>query len=1205
VPDDVLSRGEAVRPARRPASPQEPPARRVLGGPRGTCASDPGRGTVHNQTFQEIAQARTGWPVSRSREENLGPPPDGPGNGARTRSAPSAGRTARPRRPGAIANLVARKAPASPDDTVRSALRDAGPAPVPLGDLRKEFSTRHPWPWTSTSTSWTLWRPARSARGPTTTPSESSPTAASWYNEASGFVHRPGGQGVDGRGACRLRGGPRHPGRRPGGRAAGTRGRPGRPRPPHPDRPGRRRRGLPSPPPPGRHRGRLPVRPGPREGRAGHRHHHRQEGQGRGGPERPGRRPRATPRRHPEHPRRRGHPPRGRPRRRGQPHRGRVGPAPVGRGPVPGRHPPDQRRVGPAGPPDHRTRGQPHPGRPRRPARSRTGPPRGIPVGGRERPRPEPGRVGPAGRGGAGGPPGPAQSPAGRQLRAAAPGRGEPVLPQQPGRRGGRLPTRPRGRPHRPLRDVRRPARRGRRAGLRAGPGGRATEPARAGPDRGGPLFPPPPRRRRLPPGGGVGKPLRPGRPPVPGPRRRHGPAGAGQERVRPAPRPRGGQEGPAGGRPVGPGPGGPGRPGGQRAGVRRRPGRPARRPGARPPRAGRSALANGRPARADRGDCRQRLRPVGDGHRRGGRGHGRVRLGHQGVRAGNPPGQNRQRPDDPGDRIRDIAAGRADFTGRPPPRGWRPSGRPAGASSRRPGPTPPPSAGSTPDGVRRPVQDRLPQTTSGPNLGTTTPPSTGSPRTWARRRPPAGASQSTTSPSTNPAGGRGAQPGPSWRSSPSSAGRAWPRRPGGTPRWPAGRPRPRPSGRPTRASARRPSGPCSPSAGWPTRPSGPTRCSRPSTGRPSRAPTGWPGRPGCSRSGRGHLNFDTTDYAGFGQAARGLATGFGAEGGVLSRYAEAINLARTVGPTQLARVLEQNPTDPQDFADRFGRGVRAAAGPAGRTDEFARVLDVLTSALRGKDLAEVRKSIGAGDVGKLFEEIAQGLEPVQKVAERLSAVRQQGANELLGRFGQGFGPPAAAGRHPGPGRRGRAGPPAGPGRERGPASRGGTSTPSPTSAPGTWTWPSTAGRAGWPGTGSGAGWSAGRPGSTPPSTRASSGRNWGGSTPPSRSGREGPGGAVQAGGGPDAGRVRRGGQGGPGPAGPLRQLTKALENLTNAAARTAGAQERLAQIEKDKEGRLGFAERVAYASPEERLGLNRGLQLANTGNERGGAALT
>jgi TP901 family phage tail tape measure protein len=143
VPDDVLSRGEARDPLE--ARESQAHARRVLGGPVDVRFTQ--EGEVHNQTLQETLK-QNGLATSRSREDNLaalrqmalargGEDEIGVIGGA-DRSATS---------PGAIANLVrARKArgAASPDDTVRAALRDAGPAPVPLGDLRKEFSTRHP-----------------------------------------------------------------------------------------------------------------------------------------------------------------------------------------------------------------------------------------------------------------------------------------------------------------------------------------------------------------------------------------------------------------------------------------------------------------------------------------------------------------------------------------------------------------------------------------------------------------------------------------------------------------------------------------------------------------------------------------------------------------------------------------------------------------------------------------------------------------------------------------------------------------------------------------------------------------------------------------------------------------------------------------------------------------------------------------------------
>lgn len=62
-------------------------------------------------------------------------------------------------------------------------------------------------------------------------------------------------------------------------------------------------------------------------------------------------------------------------------------------------------------------------------------------------------------------------------------------------------------------------------------------------------------------------------------------------------------------------------------------------------------------------------------------------------------------------------------------------------------------------------------------------------------------------------------------------------------------------------------------------------------------------------------------------------------------------------------------------------------------------------------------------------------------------------------------------------------------------------------------------------------------------------------------------------------------------------RLQEALRHLSDASQRNAAAQEKLAHIEQDREGRLGFFERYATSGLEERQRLDRGVLLAQGAN--------
>jgi hypothetical protein len=64
--------------------------------------------------------------------------------------------------------------------------------------------------------------------------------------------------------------------------------------------------------------------------------------------------------------------------------------------------------------------------------------------------------------------------------------------------------------------------------------------------------------------------------------------------------------------------------------------------------------------------------------------------------------------------------------------------------------------------------------------------------------------------------------------------------------------------------------------------------------------------------------------------------------------------------------------------------------------------------------------------------------------------------------------------------------------------------------------------------------------------------------------------------------------------------LSEALGHLANASERNAAVQEKLSQLQQDKEGRLGFGERYLMANEDERLRMNRGMSLVNAANNAG-----
>lgn len=64
--------------------------------------------------------------------------------------------------------------------------------------------------------------------------------------------------------------------------------------------------------------------------------------------------------------------------------------------------------------------------------------------------------------------------------------------------------------------------------------------------------------------------------------------------------------------------------------------------------------------------------------------------------------------------------------------------------------------------------------------------------------------------------------------------------------------------------------------------------------------------------------------------------------------------------------------------------------------------------------------------------------------------------------------------------------------------------------------------------------------------------------------------------------------------------LQQALRNLADVSERNAAIQEKLSQLQQEREGRLGLAERYALAEPDEFRELERGFALANKANNQG-----
>lgn len=65
-------------------------------------------------------------------------------------------------------------------------------------------------------------------------------------------------------------------------------------------------------------------------------------------------------------------------------------------------------------------------------------------------------------------------------------------------------------------------------------------------------------------------------------------------------------------------------------------------------------------------------------------------------------------------------------------------------------------------------------------------------------------------------------------------------------------------------------------------------------------------------------------------------------------------------------------------------------------------------------------------------------------------------------------------------------------------------------------------------------------------------------------------------------------------------RLQEALKHLSDASERNAGIQEKLASIQSDRQGRLGFQEKYLTSDEQGRNTMNRGLLLANAANNQG-----
>jgi TP901 family phage tail tape measure protein len=350
-------------------------------------------------------------------------------------------------------------------------------------------------------------------------------------------------------------------------------------------------------------------------------------------------------------------------------------------------------------------------------------------------------------------------------------------------------------------------------------------------------------------------------------------------------------------------------------------------------------------------------------------------------------------------------------------------------------------------------------------------------------------------------------------------------------------------------------------------------------------------------------LEFGNPNQAEFARLAGGAVRGLGPEGESLGEFAQSLNLLKSVGPTALSKALSANPTQPEELASQFARNARAAAGPAGNQVEFRRALDVLANGLRGKELKDVQKAVGAGNVDKVFDEIKAPLDGIEQALQKISAVRTAGGNALLGGYGQYFalsrqreetlGAADSARqnltRQLAENRAAAEGRPLDVLRDLGPEQLDSAYRARQQRL------------------------SAGGFGPAPVQQALGVANAFNPEVLGQRL--EGVNGALErAEKGLDA-MAEAGGQGTP----EFKQaaeevkrlesqsalLTKALQNLTDVSRRTAGAQERLGAIQRDRESRLGVAERFALASPEQKLELSRGIQYANQANAQGGRALS
>jgi hypothetical protein len=150
-------------------------------------------------------------------------------------------------------------------------------------------------------------------------------------------------------------------------------------------------------------------------------------------------------------------------------------------------------------------------------------------------------------------------------------------------------------------------------------------------------------------------------------------------------------------------------------------------------------------------------------------------------------------------------------------------------------------------------------------------------------------------------------------------------------------------------------------------------------------------------------LDFRNLDRAAFARSANQVGAGLGPEGLALSRSAVAANQVQAVSGGVLARALSEGPLDAADLTTRYRRGVRASLGEGAGGPEFERALEAAASALQTKTLAEVQKAVGAGTADKLVDEITAPLEAIKKATESIAQQARAGANATLSGYGQFF----------------------------------------------------------------------------------------------------------------------------------------------------------------------------------------------------------